>query len=354
MSKVIVSIVAWNSMKYLPEALASVSRQTHPDISVVVVDNASSDGSAEFVRREYPKATVIRNAKNLGFARAHNQAIAHAAAHLKSDGDAFMLVMNPDVIMEPDYLKELVAHVERRPEVGSATGKIFRMRRTGEDVLAEGEKTDVFDTTGMVVYRSRRTTERGGGERDDVSPEALAKGDGGIYAKTEEVFGVSGALALYRMSALEDVAYGDEFFDDDFFAYKEDVDLAWRLRLAGWQALYVPHAVAYHYRTAAGGGESNLKTLRNRLRKPKIVNFLSYRNHFLLLVKNDQFFNALLALPWIFWYELRKAGIVLLLETRSLAAVPSAFRLLPRMLAKRRRTFSRARTKAREIRKWFV
>lgn len=353
MAHVAVSIVAWNSMKHLPEALASVAKQSFPNVSLIVVDNASDDGAAEFVREQYPQAMVLRNAKNLGFARAHNQAIAHARTHLRRDGDLYVLVMNPDAVMEQDYLATMVDHLERRPEVGSAAGKIYRMVRSEEETSTEGQRTDIIDTAGMQPRKSRRIDERGDGMRDD----------GGLFARTEEVFGVSGALALYRMTALEDVAYGlapetqtrmEEYFDDDFFAYKEDADLAWRLRLRGWQALYVPTAKAYHYRTAAGGGASNLQTLRNRFRKPKRINYLSYRNHFLLLLKNDRFFDVLLALPWILWYEMRKAGVILLFETGSLRAWPAVLGLFPRMMAKRKHTMRNARVKGKEIRKWFV
>lgn len=344
MPKVAVSIVTWNNMQYLPDALASLAAQTFDDFSVIVVDNASMDGAAEFVRERYPEAVLIKNSKNLGFSRAHNQAIAYAAAHLRKDGDLLLLVMNPDIVLEPDYLEKIVDQMTRRPEAGSAGGKLYRMLRTGEDALASGEKTDIIDTTGIRMYRSRRIAERGVGERDN----------GTLYAKSEEVFGLSGALVMYRMQALESVAYKNEFFDEDFFAYKEDVDLAWRLRRAGWQALYFPSAIAYHYR-GAGGDKSlgNLATLFNRFKKSKTVNFLSYRNHFLLLIKNERFLDGLLALPWILWYELRKFLVVLLMEQRSLRAIPSVLRLLPRMLKKRWATARIARVKGREIRKWF-
>ena len=346
MPRVVISIVAWNSMQHLPEALASVAAQTFHDLSLIVVDNASSDGSAEFVREKYPQAMVLRNAKNLGFARAHNQAIAYARTRLQGDGDLYVLVMNPDAVMEPEYLRTLVEHMERRPEMGSATGKVKRMVRSQEETSIEGERTDMLDSTGLMMAKSRRVTDRGEGVRDD----------GGAFARSEEIFGVSGALALYRMTALEDVAYGkpEEYFDDDFFAYKEDADLAWRLRLRGWKALYVPSALAYHYRTAAGAGRSDFANLLNRSRKPKIVNFLSYRNHFLLLIKNDSLSNAFLHLPWILWYELRKLPAMLLFEPSTLRAIPSALRLLPRMLRKRRFAMKNAAVKPREIRAWFI
>lgn len=346
MSKVAITIVAWNSMTYLPEALASIAAQTFRNFSVIIVDNASTDGVTEFVREHHPDTIVLRNTKNLGFAHAHNQAIAYAKAHFQKPNDElFLLVTNPDIIMDPDFLGRLIDAVERRPEVGSAGGKLLRVESRGEGVMREGVKTTALDTTGLCLSKSRRTAERGAGETD--TPDR--------YSRTEEVFGVSAALALYRMSALEDVAYHGEYFDDDFFAYKEDVDLAWRLRLQGWSSLYVPAARAYHYRTAAGPQKAgNLSTFFNRMSKSKIVNHLSYRNHWLALLKNEQWGNTVVDLPRIGWYELRKAGIVLLFEPSSLKAIPQVVRLWPRMMAKRKLNLQRARVTAKEIRKWFV
>ena len=346
MPKVAITIVAWNSMTYLPEALASIAAQTFRNFSVIVVDNASSDGIAEHVREHHPDVILLRNTKNLGFAHAHNQAIAYARAHFQKPGDElFLLVTNPDIIMEPDFVERMVDAVARRPEVGSAGGKLLKAESTGEGVMREGVRTDVLETTGLSLSKSRRMAERGAGEAD--MPER--------YARTEEVFGVSAALALYRMSALEDVAYAGEYFDDDFFAYKEDVDLAWRLRLAGWTSLYVPAARAYHYRTASAPQRmGNIRTFRNRRTKSAFVNYLSYRNHWLALLKNEHWSNILVDLPRIGWYELRKAGIVLLFEPSSLKAVPQVLRLMPRMLAKRKLSMDRARVSAADIRKWFV
>ncbi len=346
MSNVVITIVTWNSMRYLPEALASIEAQTFRDWTLLIVDNASTDGVVEYVRANHPRAMIIRNTQNLGFCRAHNQAIAYAKAQLVREGqEPFLLVTNPDIILEPDYLATLLDSVERRPEVGAAGGKLLKVRERGEGALREGERTTVIDTTGMKVYKSRRFVERGAGESDDQ----------GRYAKTEEVFGLSGALALYRLAALEDIAYDGQHFDEDFFVYKEDADVAWRLRLRGWAALYVPRAKAYHYRAAYGRDRAGfLEVIRGRRGRSKVVNYFSYRNHLLLLVKNEQIGNFLLDMPRIVWYELRKFLYVLFAEPSTLRAVPSFLGLLPRMLRKRRAAMRGARVKAKDLRKWFA
>jgi len=296
------------------------------------------------VRGHHPKAMIIRNTQNLGFSHAHNQGIAYARAQLGREGqELFMLVTNPDIILDPDYLATIVDSVERRPEVGAASGKLLKVRESGEGELREGERTNVIDTTGLKIYRNRRFVERGAGETDD----------GGLYAKTEEVFGVSGALALYRLSALDDVAVNGEVFDEDLFVYKEDIDLAWRLRLAGWAALYVPRAKAYHYRAAAGRDRASLMdVIRGRRGRSKVVNYYSYRNHLLLLAKNDR--PALLDRPRICWYELRKFLYVIVAEPTTVRAFGSYLRLLPKMRRKRAIIMKNARVKPKELRKWFV
>lgn len=345
MPKVVVSIVVWNSMKFLPDVLASLKAQTYEDTALIIVDNASTDGVVDFVRAHNPEAVVLRNPKNLGFAHGHNQAIAYARAHLRTEGDEFyMLVTNPDVILTPNYIDTIVGRMEERRDAGSAGGKLLKMYQTGEDVLVEQVKSDIIDSTGIRITRSRRGVERGAGETDDASQ----------YGRTEEVFGVSGALAMYRLSALEDIAYRGEFFDEDFFAYKEDIDIAWRLRLRGWAALYVPFAKAYHYRTAYGRERTGiLESIRRRRIRSAAVNFYSHRNHLLLLMKNDTIVNTMLHAPLILWYEFRKFLYVLFFEPRTLRAIAAAFLLMPRMLSKRRVAMSRATVRSADIRRWF-
>jgi GT2 family glycosyltransferase len=351
MSHVAITIVTWNSMKYLPEALASIAGQTYRDRTLLIVDNASTDGVAEFVRANYPDAVIIRNAKNLGFARGHNQAIAYAKAHLRpADGELFVMVTNPDVVLEPDYLETLMDQMTRRTEAGSAAGKLRKLY-AGAEEGDDAVRSDVLDSTGMRVYRSRRVVERGAGEKDD----------GVAYARTEEVFGVSGALALYRLRALEDVAEQatpaspPQYFDEDFFVYKEDVDLAWRLRLRGWTALFMPRALAFHHRTAAGAEKASLgERLKGRRTRSKAVNFHSARNHLLMLAKDDHAANAVLDAPRVLWYETGKFLYFRFLDPSTLRAYGSYLRLLPKMWAKRGRAMKRAKVSAREMRKWFA
>lgn len=332
-------------MRYLPDLMKSLREQTFRDFSILVIDNASADGTIEFLREKYPETKVLRNFKNLGFAPAHNQGIKYALAMWRNEPleECYVLVTNPDIILTPDYLKNIVACAEAKPRTAVFGGKLLKVFRQEEDGFQENVRTDSIDSTGLVISRGRRVVDRGAGELDHNQHDSAT-----------EVFGVSGALAFYRASALEAVRCGEEYFDDNFFAYKEDVDLAWRLQLHGFGAEYVPQAKAYHFRRVAGKEKSRpLDLLKNRRQKSKLVNFYSYRNHLWMLVKNEHPRNVFLHFPWISGYELAKFGSILFFEPHLLRAGIAFWRELPKMLEKRRRVMAKSRVSAQEMRKWF-
>lgn len=347
-SRVSIHIVAWNSMDFLPELLKSIFAQTFTDYSVLIIDNGSSDGLEPYLREHFPQATLLRNARNLGFSPAHNQAVRYAVEHWGGEdlSGKFVLVTNPDTIFTPTYLEEIVRAAEADPTAGSFQGKLLRAytEHGGDEVLRETVQSERIDSTGLQPHRDRTFTDRGAGEMDE-----------GQFDGLRDVFGVTGALGLYRADALQDARCLDEYFDHDFFAYKEDVDLAWRLRELGRPARYVPSAVAYHYRCAFGKERLGwLERIKNRRGKSGLRNRYSTRNHLLLMMKNERVWNGLLASPWIVWFELRRFVYVLLFETGNAGAYVSAWKLIPRMWRKRSNLFSRNKATSGEIRRWFV
>ncbi len=334
-------------MQFIPDLMKSIMAQTYQDFNVLVIDNGSSDGVEMFLREHYPDVVLIRNVRNLGFAPAQNQGIRYAVEHWPSSDakDQFVLVTNPDIIFTPTYLEELMVEVHTHPEVGSLGGKLLRAfgENLADEVMKETVLSDRFDSTGLNPHRNFTVTDRGAGELDQ-----------GQYDTQEKIFGVSGALVLYRGQALIDARYKDEFFDHDFFAYKEDVDLAWRLQQLGWDALYVPQAKAYHYRGMYGAEKNGLfEKLKNWRRKSSIRNYYSTRNQWLTLMKNVQFVNGLLALPWVLPYELARFVYVLFFD-KGLRAFLDAGHLVPVMLAKRSATRAKSKRSATEIQKWFM
>jgi GT2 family glycosyltransferase len=235
-------LVAWNSMRWLPAALQSLAAQSRPAESVVIVDNASTDGVEAFLTRAYPAYRYVRNPANEGFASATNQGIALTSS-------AWVLTLNPDVVLDSRYLERLLQAASELEDAGSLTGLL---RRPDGSV----------DSAGMSLRRYLLRP------IDECVPPGL---DGSRSA--EPVFGACAAAALYRRAMLEDVRHGSSYFDPAFFAYFEDADLAWRAQHRGWKAYVVPAASALHARSSEGE-----KTLEGKLR--------SQRNRYLTLYKN--------------------------------------------------------------------
>src|SRR6185436_2248604 len=223
--KVSIIVVVYNSKKWLKLVFDAILAQTHKDLEILTVISANDDGSKEFIAENYPSVKILDPGKNLGFAAANNIAMR------ESTGE-FIQLVNPDLIMEPNYIEELLKAFDDQ-KVAAATGKLLRFDFENQ------QKTKIIDSTGVVMQSSGRARDRGQNQMD-----------AGQFDDQVEVFGVSGAGPMYRKSALEKVKYQQEYFDEDFFMYWEDVDLSWRLNNTGLKNVYVPNAVAYHGRTA--------------------------------------------------------------------------------------------------------
>ncbi|WP_025690564.1 glycosyltransferase family 2 protein [Paenibacillus zanthoxyli] len=302
-----IHIVTYNSEEDIVDCLEAGFRQDYPIEKIIIVDNASSDHTVERIQSRYtvdnnlglpenPAAGVththtenpvalteqpvyslhlIQNPTNTGFAPAHNQAIA------ASDAD-YVLVLNPDVTLEPDYVSRLVARMEADPGIGSATGKLLFKADPG-----------TVDSTGLRMNKARRAFDRGAGEP--------AKN----WMESGEVFGVSGAAAMYSRRMIEAISVDGEFFDADFFAYKEDVDVAWRARLLGWKAYYDADAIGYHERGWKASGRSG---------KPLFIRRISYINRYKMIVKNEPVRTLLRTVLVSLPYEIAAHGYMLLKE----------------------------------------
>lgn len=268
-SPVAVVIVSWNSAAYLADCLSSVLAQRRPPRQVVVVDNASSDGSAAIARRFAPRVELIEPGRNLGFCGANNLGFRRADA-------PFVLALNPDTRLEPDFLERLLPAMDD-PRVGIAAGKLLRF--DGRTV----------DSAGQLLGRSRQPIDRGYGRPDD-----------GSWDGDEEVFGACGAAALYRRDMLDHLADpGPDYFDEAFFAFVEDLDLAWRARRLGWRAAYRHGAVAYHARGGSADGSPRLARVAAMLGRRPEVRFHIVKNRWLTMLRNDTASAFLLNLPWI-------------------------------------------------------
>jgi len=173
-----------------------------------------------------------------------------------------------------------------------------------------------LDSTGIVLDRYRKNHERGHGEEDT-----------GQYEQIEDVFSAMGAAPLYRRAMLEDIRVDGEIFDEDFFAYREEVDLAWRAHLRNWRCLYTPAAVAFHVHAYRPESRSSRPAWQRRLQ---------FRNRYLLMLKNDTPGNLLRHAPYILSYEVAALGYALLVDRCLLGGYWDVLQLLPKMMRKRR------------------
>lgn len=316
MATVAIAVINYNGGPALARCLRSVHAQTVSDVEVALYDNASTDGSLEMVAAVRPRLRVVALPVNRGYAGAANLAIRQTTA-------PFVLVLNPDVILTASFLEAFLAAADGQPRVGSFSGKLLR--------LSDGEK-NVIDSTGHLILRSRWALNRGEGEIDH-----------GQYDQPGEVFGVSGAAALYRRAMLEDVKVGTEYFDETFFVYLEDVDLDWRARLRGWKAYYVPTAVAYHERGHKG---------RPAMRNPFVLRH-SLKNRYLMMLKNDRATDLVRDLPAILGMEVLRLVDYLLTHPRALRGYLDVLALVPHLLAERKEIQRRRTASSKDLRRWF-
>lgn len=216
-----VIIPHWNGLRFLPDCLGALHAQTYPAIEVIVVDNASSDGSQAFIKAEYPWVHLIELPTNTGFTGACNTGMRAATGEV-------ICLLNNDTEVAPTWAAEVMDAFARHPEVGSVASKMLLF-----------DRRDHIHTTGDTFSVDGRAGNRGIWEQDT-----------GQYDREEFVFSACGGSSAYRRTLLDAVG----LLDDDFFFLMEDVDLGWRAQLAGWRCLYTPKAVVYHHLSATGGG----------------------------------------------------------------------------------------------------
>lgn len=222
----------WNGARYLPACLNSIRAQIYPPLEVLVVDSASSDDSVALVRRDYPEVQLIALPENRGFTGAVNAGIAQAKG-------TFVALLNQDAEADAHWLEEMARAALAHPQAGAIACKIM---------LAD--RRDHFHSAGDGYRVDGIGVNRGVWQKDE-----------GQYDIEMEVFGVCGGAGAYRRSALSEVGW----FDEDLFMYYEDVDLAWRLHLAGWRTIYVPRAVVFHHLTSGAGVTASYYGGRNTI-----------------------------------------------------------------------------------------
>ncbi len=315
MKLISVSILNFKQGAFLKDCIASILAQSYKNIEIIITDNDSADGSAEFIKKEYPNITVIENSINTGYAKAHNE-------FMRASKGEFLLFLNADIVLDNFFIEKMVNAIEKDKRTGMVQGKLYRMQ-------AKGQAQKTLDSAGIILCKNRRNLDEGFGRKDS-----------GQYSSERNIFGASGAALFCRRDMLEDIKINGEYFDEDFFAYREEADLAWRAQLAGWKCIYVPQAVAYHYRAYSPD---------RRIIMPKNLRRLQYRNRYLMLIKNELPFTFILHLPYILAFEFISFCHTLFREPFLFKTWPEIIRLLPKMLQKRKVIMRKKRVSYRYI-----
>src|SRR5580692_13108698 len=316
-----VTIVTYNSGRFIKRCLESVLDQKYPFKEIIVVDNNSSDGTIDILEPFEDRCRIVYNEENIGFSAAQNQAIAMSEAE-------WVLTLNPDVLLLQGFLEALVNAGGIDPKVGTVCGKLMTMKAT-----FDFPEEPLVDSTGIYFTPNLRHLDRGSLQLDN-----------GSFRNYEYVFGATAAAALYRREMIEDITIGGEFFDNDFFAYREDADVAWRAQLMGWKCLYAPYAKGYHVRKALPG---------NRGALPPEINMHSVKNRFLLRMKNispDLYRRNILSITL---RDILVVGRCVLWEFTSLKAFPFPVRNWKSIIAKRREIMLRRRVDDEYMASWF-
>jgi GT2 family glycosyltransferase len=289
--RVSVIVVTYNGRQYLADCLKSLHAQplAATEAEVIVVDNASIDGTVEDIRQNNPWVKLIALPRNVGFAAGNNAGIAAARGR-------YIALLNNDAVAQPGWLSAMLTAIEQAPSIGGVASKIcFR------------HDSALINSTGLLLYRDGRGGDRGFRQRDV-----------GQFDKPDDVFGPCGAAALYRSEMLADVGG----FDERLFMYYEDLDLAWRARRRGWRFVYEPGAVVHHVHCASAGEDS------------PFFCFHVERNRVLVNWKNQSLIIALLVIIGLplralraWWRVLRRRRTVALGIAYLLALFSSLWRL---------------------------
>ncbi|HNV96711.1 MAG TPA: glycosyltransferase family 2 protein [bacterium] len=337
MSRISINLVTWNGEKYIKHCINSILQQTFKNYEVNIFDNNSNDSTIEIIEHNFPQFKIFKNKENIGFAPAHNKLFAWA----KSD---YILCLNQDIIMEPNFLENAFNFLDNnknKNQIGVIAPKLFHWEFNNEDPYNADKygKTNIIDTCGFEVFKNHKVIDIGQLEENNNE-----------FNQVKEVFGTSAACPIYSKKALESIKINNEYFDEDFFTYKEDVDLAFRMKLAGYKCYFLPNVIAYHDRSIKKG----TNTIKNRKNRSSWVNEYSYRNHIYLLIKNEFCANFIKCFFHLFIYEFKKFIYILFFETKTLAFFFKNLKLISKIFQKRKYIFKNiVNIKSEELYNWY-
>ncbi|NCO04843.1 MAG: glycosyltransferase family 2 protein [Candidatus Magasanikbacteria bacterium] len=352
-----VHLVTWNGEKYIPYLFDSLKKQTYKNWKLIVLDNGSTDNTVANIKKEIKEFPVsvelIENTENLGFAGGHNH------LYKKTTADYFLL-LNQDMSLTPECFANMTAFLDTHKDAAAISPRLMRWDFSQvKDKTIHKSFTDDIDSLGLKVFKSRRVIEKYAGERWSVLKPKMNMSFRAERWKGEtalEVFGVSGAFPLLRKSAVDAVAFSDNtFLDESYHSYKEDVDLAFRLRSARYKAYTLLDTVAYHDRSAEGRKETgDISAAKNKKKQSSWVKYHSYKNHIRTLYKNEYWQNVLLDFFAITWYEAKKFFWFLLFDRAVLKGIGEIWHTRKDLRHKTKEITKKRRITWTEIRHWWI
>lgn len=284
--KLLIGTIVYGDLtaKYLPDFFQSLKNQSFKDFKISVIDNSEieENENKKIIKENYAEVDFSWAGRNLGFAKAYN-ILMKRAMEINAE---YFLALNPDMIFEPSMIARLFEAAEKWPELGSVAPKILKWD------FKNNLKTKIIDTCGIKLLPGLRFVDLGQGLEDK-----------GQFNEVN-ILGPSGAAAFYRISALEKVKLGREYFDESMFMYKEDCDLAYRLFLAGFKSKSISSSLAYHDRSVSGRGEGGLQVVlnrKNKSRRSKEWAFLNQQIIFWKFWKTINWKNKLV----LVWYQIK-------------------------------------------------
>lgn len=352
MSKLVVQLVTWNGGKYIPHLFDSLRKQTYTNFHLYILDNGSTDETSGAIEKELKNFSIdytfIINKNNAGFAGGHNQVFRNTS------GNEYVLLLNQDMYLMPECIEQMVQFLDTHETVAAVSPRLMRWDFARIEQGLEKSFTHSIDSLGLRVFRNRRVIEKYAGKiwEDKQSKLELSFR---THENAMKVFGVSGALPMFRRSALDAVTFSDgTFFDESYQSYKEDVDLAYRLRIAGFDACVLLDSAAYHDRSAAGLERlGDRVAAENKKKQSAWVKYHSYKNHLMTLYKNEYRKNFTLDFPWILWYECKKFIYFLIFDRSVLAGLGEIYHNRAHLKSKRKEIVRMRKITPTQLRVWW-
>ncbi len=338
-----INLVVFNGERYVRRCLDSVLTQTYPHelIEINILDNNSTDTTKKIVGElagefsDFLKFNFIESNKNVGMWPGHEEL-------LKSSTGEYVVFLSVDVILDKDFISNAVRVMDKDAKIGALQSKTYsyEVENVGKGDLPK----KIIDTCGFQAFKSRRIINIGHGEIDN-----------GQFNQEKEIFAVEGAVPFFRKKALESCKVMNEIADHDMFWYAEDLDVAWRMRVFGWKQVFAPDVIAWHDRQTTKNLRKTFSDfIKTRRQIPLRKRRLEWRNIRFTVIKNDYIINVLKDLPFILKREVMMMGYLLIFEPKVLGEMAVFFRLLPKILKKRKQIVNNRVVSPEEMRKWFI